>query len=81
VTDLIGEPLAIIDGDGQVLFVHDCLALCGDGVTRLIPARNYVLSIPPWSMDADAPLTLSPSILCEACQLHGHFRAGVWEPC
>lgn len=72
------QPAALIDEDGQLLFVHDCDALCGDGVRRLLPARSYVLGVPPWAITSTDPLTIAPSIDCRACPLHGWIRADQW---
>ena len=33
-----------------------------------------------WVVEQVQPLTLSPSILCRACQFHGHIREGKWVP-
>jgi hypothetical protein len=33
-----------------------------------------------WQLECLEPLTISPSLLCTACQHHGHIRGGRWEP-
>jgi hypothetical protein len=33
-----------------------------------------------WSVEGEAPLTLSPSLLCRACGHHGFIRNGQWVP-
>jgi hypothetical protein len=33
-----------------------------------------------WDLVQEDPLTLSPSILCKRCGLHGFIRAGRWVP-
>jgi hypothetical protein len=35
---------------------------------------------PRWTVESSVPLTLSPSILCGSCGLHGFIRAGEWVP-
>lgn len=35
-------------------------------------------SIATWTVEADEPLTLSPSVLCRSCGDHGYVRAGRW---
>lgn len=33
-----------------------------------------------WTVDQVDPLTLSPSILCGLCKIHGFWRNGEWVP-
>jgi hypothetical protein len=33
-----------------------------------------------WHVESRDPLTLSPSLLCQACGRHGYVRGGVWVP-
>lgn len=33
-----------------------------------------------WKLESEQPLTLSPSLLCRACKLHGYIRDGKWVP-
>jgi hypothetical protein len=33
-----------------------------------------------WTVEADEPLTISPSLLCRACGHHGFIRGGKWVP-
>jgi len=35
---------------------------------------------PTWEVISLDPLTLSPSLLCRACQHHGFIREGRWVP-
>jgi hypothetical protein len=35
-------------------------------------------AIATWVVEADDPLTLSPSVLCRACGDHGWVRGGRW---
>lgn len=34
-----------------------------------------------WTVVQREPLTLTPSILCQPANIHGHIRNGRWEPC
>lgn len=33
-----------------------------------------------WTLECESPLTLSPSVLCRTCGLHGWIREGRWVP-
>jgi hypothetical protein len=33
-----------------------------------------------WDVQSFYPLTISPSLLCRACQHHGFIREGKWVP-
>lgn len=35
---------------------------------------------PSWTVESEQPLTLSPSVLCRACNNHGWIREGRWVP-
>lgn len=74
----MAAPTVLLDDDAQAIFQHDCNATCGDGVQRMLPMRTYVLGIPPWAITSREPLTIAPSIDCQACPLHGFFRDGEW---
>lgn len=34
-----------------------------------------------WQVHTESPLTLSPSLRCTTCGLHGWVRGGRWIPC
>jgi uncharacterized protein DUF6527 len=34
-----------------------------------------------WAVESADPLTISPSLLCTACRVHGFIRGGKWQPC
>jgi hypothetical protein len=33
-----------------------------------------------WKVEQPEPLTLSPSLLCRVCGVHGYIREGKWVP-
>lgn len=33
-----------------------------------------------WTLENEAPLTVSPSLLCRSCGSHGFIRSGKWVP-
>ncbi len=33
-----------------------------------------------WALESEAPLTISPSVLCLGCGHHGFIRGGRWIP-
>ena len=83
------KPQAVILDD-ELIFVHDCLAKCGDGKTRLIKNRSYVLSIPPWAIVKPASqscATRRPMPYVIACVHDGVLlpgrctRCGKFRPC
>lgn len=74
------SPLVVVVDGHAVEVVHDCNAKCGDGVTRMLTARAVKLD-DRWTVTGpDDAATLDPSIQCEACGLHGHWRNGEWTP-
>jgi len=46
-------------------------------LVRLVPDPNAPNSR-VWHIDEEEPLTLSPSIQCPKCSLHGYIREGRW---
>lgn len=36
---------------------------------------------PEWDVVSLEPLTLSPSLLCRSCNVHGYIRNGRWQDC
>lgn len=47
-----------------------------EGYAPLNPERPLA-----WDLVSLEPLTLSPSLLCLACQHHGYIENGRWRPC
>lgn len=73
-------PSYLFDGEGHVLFIHDCLAVCSDGVTRFIKNRHFLISFPPWSMyvQKGSLISIIQPIACSGCNLSGWLRNGLW---
>lgn len=69
----------VIVRDGVPLaLMHDCYALCGDGVRRMLLRRSIKLDT-RWKVTGpDNAATLDPSLACAACDLHGYWRDGKW---
>lgn len=60
-----------LDKDGAHLWwVHDCS----------IPKQYTRLPLGPahWHLEKSDPITITPSILCEACKIHGFITNGEW---
>lgn len=53
-------------------FEHTCV----DGRT----AERLPLWDGGWKVMMENPLTISPSVDCKGCGLHGHITSGRWEP-
>ena len=53
---------------------------------RLTPGGVYFENAPHdvhgarWTVESLDPLTISPSVLCRSCGLHGFIRDGRWIP-
>lgn len=54
--------------------------LCGGFVPFDVESSYLTPHGPKWQVQSYDPLTLSPSILCTACNHHGWIRNGRWEP-
>ena len=59
---------------GRPWIEHECLA--GDGEKVL-----NVVSLHPEHAVFDDGMTVSPSILCKTCGLHGFLKNGEWKSC
>ena len=69
------------DPEGPLVWwFHDCTAYLGEnGAPIPVRARARLpISPPGWSLVSSEPLTISPSILCNRCQVHGFITDGVW---
>lgn len=56
---------------------HPCLTdIRHAGAVPFVPTGTW----PVWTVESWEPLTLSPSVLCRACGLHGWIRGGRWVP-
>ena len=87
-TDIVTVDYGIIDGtidlglgiqllymeDGRIRIAHDCKLIDERRRLRvafLLDKRHIV---------TPAPVTITPSILCDDCGLHGWIIAGEWSP-
>lgn len=57
-------------------FEHECNGVRSPAYIPLDPEAPE----PRWTVTNPEPLSLSPSILCRACGLHGFVTAGRWVP-
>lgn len=61
-------------------YEHPASGRC-NGKDFYIPcARDGIVAEKHWKLEAEQPLTLSPSLLCPVCQHHGFIRGGAWVP-
>lgn len=66
--------------DGSVGIRHTCDR--GEKRGTLIVAPRLVLDGPSGHViTRNDPLTVTPSVACDDCGLHGFIRDGRWEPC
>lgn len=74
-----GRELALLFyGDGTVRILHECRLIQGSGDDRLVCAPALQLGNGHVTGSRHS-MTISPSILCPDCGLHGFVRAGRWE--
>lgn len=80
----IGQGVTIVGVlyKGQVVGINEehndqSGARCSGYVRFRIPT-NDTTNRPSWVIEAEEPLTLSPSILCTTCGHHGWIRDGKW---
>lgn len=82
-------PTCWLDDDGEHFwFDHECSMTNAEGVNVQQWAisegfkREHKLPLGPngWQLVQADPLTVSPSILCAGCGVHGFFRDGAWVP-
>jgi hypothetical protein len=84
-------PELVLDADGRhVWWRHECsIPDCtADGWDPVDPStwvywREAMLPLDDargWRVESIDPLTVSPSILCGSCGLHGWWRSGAWVP-
>ncbi|WP_064075901.1 DUF6527 family protein [Prescottella equi] len=58
---------------GGFVFSHRC----GDrDLRQVLPLAPTTL----WRVETADPLTITPSILCPVCRVHGWIRDGEWVP-
>ena len=64
------------DDDGRLCFIG-YFHYCKDHESY---GRLPVQGERAWQLVSEDPLTLSPSVLCLGCKLHGFIREGRWVP-
>ena len=81
------EPICYINpdfgGKPALFWEHDCVqegkdAFHSRGILRSDKYGRLDAPSPEWTIVSEEPLTVSPSILCLACNTHGFFTDGVW---
>ena len=63
--------------DGTIRIRHECHRSRDDRTLIIAPA----LTMPGHVVVSLEPVTITPSILCEDCGLHGFLTDGVWRDC
>lgn len=63
--------------DGSIKFLHICRLT--DGTLRRSAPETFGPQHAAHTMVSEDPLTLTPSIICHQCGLHGWIRDGRWE--
>lgn len=76
----LGEGRALLHyPDGEWRFRHVCdRSSTGRGVIICAPLLDLHQVV--GSSQPDAPVTVTPSILCSDCGIHGFVNRSVWEP-
>lgn len=72
-------PASGTDTDETVMFLERHPCKTDDRHAGAIPIRPHK-HWPVWQVESWDPLTLSPSVLCNTCGLHGFIREGRWVP-
>lgn len=87
------EPQAWLEEDGKhFMWAHECEDVAAAWATAGHPLdeesarrfqqsrdrRSLPLGTEGWTVVQRNPLTLSPSLLCKNCGLHGFIREGKW---
>lgn len=86
-----GHRYAVMDNqDGQRLGIYEehdsgrpdhCRsAIYFDGTDWADQLKRAGSSAVLWTVEANEPLTLSPSLVCQLCPEHGFIRQGQWVP-
>jgi hypothetical protein len=69
---------ALFYADGTVRIAHDCKLIGPDRRVRTAPLLQLGNG---HTITALSPLTITPSILCDDCGLHGYITECEWVPC
>lgn len=78
-----GHYARLVSGsDGQeagVVEYHRTTATPTGWCSGLVLWRDGGLARPVWTLVSREPLTLSPSIVCRTCGVHGWIENGLWR--
>lgn len=89
----MSEPRCYLDDDGEHFwFDHECADVAAEWADKGHPlddeaalhfqaARDHnllPLGFGEWGVVSEDPLTITPSILCGQCGIHGFWREGKW---
>lgn len=60
--------------NGEIRFAHTCKLIGDDERLRCAPLLHQQHIVTP------PPVTITPSLLCDDCGLHGWITASTWSP-
>lgn len=69
----------IADDGEHIEWRHDCVER-DSGVQMDLVLASLPIGESGWQVEQVEPLTVSPSILCHRCRVHGFIRNGQWLP-
>lgn len=75
------EPTAWLDEDGKHFWwLHDCDSDRARWALSVgfPPETKLPIGDKGWTVTSKDPLTITPSILCGACKIHGFITNGKW---
>ena len=76
------KPSAWMHEDGKHFWwLHECDSEGGRWAVKVgfKPETMLPLGASGWTVVSKDPLTVTPSILCHKCKVHGWIRNGEWE--
>ncbi len=68
-----GQLRALFYEDGTIRLEHKC---------KVVDGEQFIVApaLDDHTVESVDPLTVSPSVLCPDCSLHGFIRDGRWQP-
>lgn len=86
---VIGDDVSIrfyaqdgVDGNAGIVLIHkrpDDATPC-EGAIPFLRVDDTGRVIDGWTVVTEDPLTLIPSVICNACGIHGFIHSGQWVP-